>query len=175
MMRKFLLDIVIAAIVAAMAFLVAAGPPPLPAEPAVKSGKVIPVVQKTSSDGWAPELSREAAALAKRNLFAENGSYELKEIKPALTIPENPYTLIAVLMGKEKKAVLRDFTGAVQTVPEGKKLLDGSVIAGMTPVSVKLKKGKETRELKVFDVRLMAPDSAKKEIGNVAPERRRRS
>lgn len=172
MIRKFLPDIIIAAVILAMAFFVAAGPPPLPAAPSARAGSTVPDQNREQMKGWAPEPPSEATTLMKRNLFAESGSYEVKENKPAVVIPENPYTLVAVLMGKEKKAVLRDFTGTIQTFPAGQKLMDGSVITGMTPVSVKLKKGKETRELKVFDVHLMAPELAKKETGVIGPRRR---
>lgn len=165
MIRKFLPDITIAAVVLASAFFFAAGPPPLPAKssiPAEKPGEAKPAGGQETT-GISSKLSD--SSLKKRNLFVESGSYDVKENQTAMVLPENPYTLVAVLMGKEKKAVLRDFNGAIQAFPEGKKLMDGSVLAEIAPLAVKLKKGKEIKELRVFDVHLRMSEPAKKETG----------
>jgi len=172
MIRKFLPDIFCAAIILALAFFIAAGPPPLPATPSVRVGRLVPDQHREQKKAWTPDPPADMALLTKRNLFAESGSYEVKGNKPKVVIPENPYTLIAVLMGKEKMAALRDFTGAIQTFPAGKTLMDGSVITEISPLSVKLKKGKETKELKVFDVQLRTSDPAKKETEKTGQRRR---
>ena len=168
MIRKFLPDIVIAAVIVSLAFFFAAGPPPLPARPSGQVEKAEEVVKPAREPGkpWVPQQPSDSA-LKKRNLFAESGSYDVKDNSPVTALPENPYALVAVLMGKEKKAVLRDFNGVIRTFPEGKKLIDGSVIAEIAPLAVKLKKGKETKELKVFDVHLRTSAPAKKETGKI--------
>ncbi|OPY18740.1 MAG: hypothetical protein A4E74_00390 [Syntrophus sp. PtaB.Bin075] len=167
MIRKFLPDIVIAAVIVSLAFFFAAGPPPLPARLSgqmEKAGDAKP--DREPGKPWVPQQPSDSA-LKKRNLFAESGSYDVKDNSPVTALPENPYALVAVLMGKEKKAVLRDFNGVIRTFPEGKKLIDGSVIAEIAPLAVKLKKGKETKELKVFDVHLRTSAPAKKETGKI--------
>ena len=91
-------------------------------------------------------------ALEKRNVFAADGSYPAPGTEGGRLLPENPYTLIGVLKGKEKKAVFREYTGSVVTQTVGEKLLDGYVIISIDDVSVKLRKGKDRRELRVFHV-----------------------
>ena len=87
-------------------------------------------------------------AIRERNLFAASGAYvESKEQK----MPDNPYNLIAVLQGKEKKAVFRDYTGKVSTLSTGKEMMDKFVIARIDNVSVQLVKGDEKKELRLFN------------------------
>jgi hypothetical protein len=64
-----------------------------------------------------------------------------------------PYKLIGILNGKERKAVIRDYKNSVIVVAVGAKLGDGSVVTGIGDVLVRLKKGKENIELKIFGSR----------------------
>ena len=91
----------------------------------------------------------QAKELMGRNIFSPSGIYAESASQ---SLPENPYTLIGVLMGKEKKAVFRDYTGAVITLAAGKKLIDGFTITQIDSVSVKLERGKEKKSLRAFDV-----------------------
>jgi hypothetical protein len=86
-----------------------------------------------------------------RNVFAANGAYaDLTTVgKP---LPKNPYTLIAIVQGKETKALFRDYTGSMITTTVGQKMIDGSSIVAIGATSVKLKNDKEEREVKLFDI-----------------------
>ena len=103
------------------------------------------------------EIVRDIVAfksLKERNIFTPDGSYTTSKTLLAGPLPENPYTLIATLHGEEKKAVFRDYTGSVITLTVGKKLGDGSIITRIDNLSVEVKKGKEKRELKIFDIKV---------------------
>jgi len=84
--------------------------------------------------------------LKKRNPFSLEGSYLEKEI------PENPFTLVAVKIAKEKSAILKFFTGELIKVKEGSTLPDGSKVVKINPNSVILKRLGKKRELKIFQV-----------------------
>lgn len=89
--------------------------------------------------------------LKARNIFVSDGSYALAV--PKKLIPDMPYTLLGVMLGKEKKAVFREYTGAIVSLGIGAKMLDDSVISSIEKLSVKAKKGKEEKEYKIFDIR----------------------
>ncbi|MBI4691168.1 MAG: hypothetical protein HY754_13035 [Nitrospirae bacterium] len=89
--------------------------------------------------------------LGNRNIFLPDGSYE--PVKDLIRIPENPYNLIAVLKGKEKKAIFREFTGNVVSSKVGDKLIDGATILDIGDITVKVKKGRETKEFRIFEVK----------------------
>jgi len=76
--------------------------------------------------------------------------------------PENPYTLIGILHGEEKKAVFREYTGSILFLTVGKKLIDDSIITRIDSTSVEVKKGKEKKELKIFDVKVPRLSTEKK-------------
>jgi len=100
-----------------------------------ESGIVVKVIQTQDIKG--------------RNIFTATGTYiDLA----SQNLPENPYTLIGVLRGKERKAVFREYTGAVVTLSAGKQLIDGFQIVGIEDTSVKLKRRNEKKELRMFDV-----------------------
>ena len=104
-------------------------------------------------------------ALKDRNIFAADGRYIISGA--GITgmkgpLPENPYTLIGILQGEEKKAVFREFTGSIVTLTVGKELIDGSVITRINSTSVEVKKGKEKKELKIFDVKVPRLSERKK-------------
>lgn len=86
-----------------------------------------------------------------RNIFSQEGSYEAT--KGLLQIPENPYNLVAVLRGKEKRAVFREFTGNMVSLKVGDRLIDGAVVNDIDDMSVKIKKGRETKEYRIFEVK----------------------
>ena len=105
------------------------------------------------------------AALEKRNIFVEIGAYATAE-KALLVLPANPYMLVAVLQGNDKKAIFREYTGAIITVPVGKKMIDEYVLESIEGVTVKLKRGQERKKLTVFNPgsapAVMSPDDLKK-------------
>ncbi|MBM4276256.1 MAG: hypothetical protein FJ130_00030 [Deltaproteobacteria bacterium] len=103
--------------------------------------------------------------LKERNIFAADGKYPVSIAGVTGTqkiLPEKPYTLIGVLQGEEKKAVFRDPTGAIVTFTVGKKLMDDSVITRINTFSVELEKGKERRELRIFEFKPPQPLTQKK-------------
>ena len=85
-----------------------------------------------------------------RNIFAASGAYGESTGLPPVPL-ENPYNLIAVLKGNEKKAVFRDYLGKVSTFPAGKEMIDKFVITRIDTVSVQLVKGNEKKELQLFN------------------------
>jgi hypothetical protein len=89
--------------------------------------------------------------LAKRNIFSPDGSYEMA--KDLIHLPENPYNLIAVLRGNEKRAVFREFTGDVVSLKVGDRLIDGAIITNIEDMAVKVKKGRETKKYRIFEVK----------------------
>lgn len=106
-----------------------------------------------------PDQDSSEAFLKKRNIFSLDGSYTAAKSGKRQAIPENPYTLLAILQGKEKNALFREFTGAVITAPLHKKMIDGFVVTRIGDLNVQLKRGKETKEMGVFTQ--MAPTVAK--------------
>ncbi|MGA2318918.1 MAG: hypothetical protein ABSG71_21425 [Thermodesulfobacteriota bacterium] len=100
-------------------------------------------------------IIKEVAALGslkERNIFSPDGSYTKSGAGLKGPLPENPYTLIGILYGEEKKAVFRDYTGSIIALTVGKKLIDGSVITKIEKLSVQLENEKTKKELKVFDL-----------------------
>lgn len=162
MIKKSLPDLFIAGVIVALAFFFAGGTLPSALPPPAGTGKPAAAADRPQKTLWTPPI-RLDAALKQRNLFSETGSYAPppppKKVEPAL--PPNPYTLIAVLLGKEQKAVFRNYTGAIQTLGLGKTLIDGAVLTELSPRSVKVTKGKEVKELTLFAVNLKLPGPPK--------------
>ncbi|MFA4916750.1 MAG: hypothetical protein WC560_08785 [Syntrophales bacterium] len=100
--------------------------------------------------------------LEERNIFAIDGSYTTSGAGTAVSLPEGSCTLIGILHGEEKKAVFREHTGSVVTLTVGGKLSDGYIITEISSVSVKVEKGQERRELKIFDVNNYEPAKKRK-------------
>src|SRR5208282_1258066 len=98
-----------------------------------------------------PKETPESRNLEVRNIYEPEGNYE----KPPelIIIPENPYNLIAVLQGKEIKAILREYTGRMVSFKIGDKMIDGAVVSSIDRLSVTAKKGKKTKEYRIFDVK----------------------
>jgi hypothetical protein len=147
--RKFLLDaaVLCGAALAAFAF---AQKPSLDWRPVAtpskpnKEEKAAAQDKKEGAKGMAPFADQDVSVefLRKRNIFSLDGSYTMvKATKPRAqaTIPENPYTLMAILQGKEKNALFREFTGAVITAPLHKKMIDGFVVTRIGDLNVQLK------------------------------------
>jgi len=172
MIRKILPDICIAALIAALAFFITAAPAPSLYVPSTGSKKTVAEPGMERRNTWVPVMPLDTT-LKERNLFAESGSYDVKDDKKKVVLPENPYFLVAVLLGKEKKAVFREYTGTIRTLTAGNSLIDGAEITEINPQSVKVRKGKEVKELKLFDVRLRTADTAKQEAEKIGPARRR--
>lgn len=107
--------------------------------------------EASSQSGKAALLTKATlyGHLDKRNVFSEDGSYE-KELKK---IPENAYNLIAVLKGREKRAIFREYTGTLVSVKVGDKLIDGAVVTDIGSMTVRVKKDKDKKEYRIFDVK----------------------
>jgi hypothetical protein len=159
---KYLLDIICIVIVVILALLTTQKP-------------VIDLIGRT---GVSPVISSEKPAIKEetrkvekeivrnvftskvlkdRNIFSADGRYPTPGAVSAGMkgpLPENPYTLIGILQGEEKKAVFREYTGSIVFLTIGKKLIDESVITRIDSTSVEVKKGKEKKELKIFDVKV---------------------
>ena len=116
-----------------------------------------PVVKKEAP----PPIETTAALLPtpykkldERNIFSSSGGYEVT--KDLMRIPENPYTLIAILHGSEKRIVIKEFTGDLVSVKEGGALIDGAIVKKIGDSVVTLEKGGQTRELKILDYKELA-------------------
>ena len=172
MIKRYVPDIFIAALILALAFFIAAGPPsPVPDMHSRPQKQALAQVSGQKQI-WVPPVPTDTA-LAKRNLFEEDGYY-VRPVpkKPKIVLPENPYSLVAILMGKDKKAVIRNYTGAIQTLPAGATLIDDGVITEITPVSVKIRNGEKTKEMKLFDVKLKTAESTRPGIEKSGQARR---
>lgn len=84
--------------------------------------------------------------ISERNLFSMDGKYE----GTLTSVPEEAYKLIAVLIGKEKKAVLRDFNGQTFTAKIKDRMIDGYTLEEIRENSILLKRDKKTKELFIF-------------------------
>ena len=158
---KYLLDIICVVIVVILALLTAERPViDLNIRPSIADKRKPQNTTKEETKKVEKEIVRAVVtheALKERNIFSADGRYATSgvgggEMKGSL--PEKPYTLIGILHGQEKKAVFRDHTGSIVTLTVGKKLIDGSVITRIDSTSVEVKKGKEKKELKIFDVKV---------------------
>lgn len=82
--------------------------------------------------------------IERRNLFTPEGSYS------ETTIPENPYTLVAIKLGEPKQAILKLFTGDFIMVKEKDTLIDGAKVIKITEKSVIIERLGKKRELFIF-------------------------
>jgi hypothetical protein len=159
MIRRFFPDIVSVCLIAIVALLLAVRPDVKPDfRPKAASQGVAqkaPAVQRERQDLPAAAVADDA--VKKRNVFAASGSYAETGAGTVSLPVDNSYVLIGIIGGKERKAVFRDGKGAVAAFAVGKKMGDGFVVAGIDNVSVKLIKGKETKELKIFNVQYKPP------------------
>jgi hypothetical protein len=157
------LGVVLIAIISVLA----AGRPMVDRNPrsSVSDKKQLPDAKKQEIRNVQKEIVRDIVSsdvLKERNIFAPDGKYPI--LTPAGVIagpsPANPkpdtitYTLMGVLDGEEKKAILRESTGSIVAITEGKKLKDGSVITRIDKFAVEMKKGEEKSELRIFSVKV---------------------
>ncbi|OPY15148.1 MAG: hypothetical protein A4E69_00822 [Syntrophus sp. PtaB.Bin138] len=172
MIKKALPDLLMAAIIVTLAFFIAAGLSPSTSPPPVRPERTDAKAAVGQKEAWAPPVVLETA-LKQRNLFSEAGRYDLPEKKTGKApevLPENPYSLVAVMLGKEQKAVFRDYKGTIHTVTKGKTLIDGAVLTRISPRSVWTRKGRQTRELSLFDVRRKPADAVGGEAAGKNPD-----
>jgi hypothetical protein len=158
--KKYLPDGVIIVIVLLSAFLFAVRPPSDGQTSVREAATKTPPVEAAAKDmggagaGHMESFSGQniaAEAVSKRNIFSLDGSYEEVKLPRGMSaMPENPYRLLAILQGNEKKALLVDYTGAVIAAPLKKKMIDGYAVVRIGDRSVTLKRGKESKELSVF-------------------------
>ena len=162
MIKKYLLDILCIIAVVIIALLATQKPqrPAVdlklrPSSPSIGDKTKLPDAKKEEKEAVQKKIVKEVVvlgALKERNIFSPDGSYVMSGAVLKGPLPENPYTLIGVLKGEEKKAVFRDYTGSIIVLTVGKKLVDGSIITNIDRLSVQLEKGEEKKELKVFDL-----------------------
>ena len=149
-MKRMFPDILCILTIAALAFAFA-GKPRLDSTPQLKAAAACPAkTEPRAAQAEAQGIVRPVQAvkaLQERNIFTAAGSYS---DMPGKTLPEQPYLLISILNGKEKKAVFKDYTGAVITQSAGKKMIDGFEISRIDSVSVTLKRQAETKTLRMF-------------------------
>ncbi|MFN3406832.1 MAG: hypothetical protein ACK40E_03785 [Caldimicrobium sp.] len=82
--------------------------------------------------------------LKKRNVFTPEGSYS------EIEIPDTPYVLVAVKLGKPNQALLRLFTGEIITVKPKDLLLDGAKVVKINKNSVIIERLGKKKELYIF-------------------------
>lgn len=92
------------------------------------------------------KVVNRAELLVRRNPFTPEGSYS------DLMIPENPYTLVAVLNEKQRRALLRLFTGEIQAIKEGDILVDGARVLKIEEKSVIIEWLGKRQELKLLHI-----------------------
>jgi hypothetical protein len=163
-MKKYFPDLLVILIVAALVFLGVQKPNvnAVPRPSGNDRSKTAKVEKKDVEKQLPIRILREVTdtkSLKDRNIFAANGSYALP--KPgggapgqAGTAADGSYSLIGILNGDQKKAVFKESTGTVVTLTVGKELSDGMTITRINDRSVELSKGKEKKELKLFNVKV---------------------
>lgn len=108
---------------------------------------------KLMDDAVVTRIDRESVEVSKGGRILtyglETGLPKTKELKK---LPENPYNLIAVVLGKEKRAVFKEFTGAIVSFSAGQKLIDGAVISAIGDNRVTVKRGGKMKEYRILHV-----------------------
>lgn len=152
MNKKFLPEILGLLIIFSLAVLFAGRPGIPPFQPSSRAGASPspPSPQSIAEDAGIKRTGSTTLNLQERNIFSDDGKYLKPGEKPKPVLPENPYTLIGVLNGKERKAVFREYTGNLVVLTKGKKLIDEAVITRIDSRSVQVKKEGKNRELKIF-------------------------
>jgi len=171
MIKKYLLDILFIVLVSALALWATQKPTlDLNLRPSIGDKGQLTDVKKEANEKVQEGIVRDVVALdalKKRNIFSPEGNYtkSVAVLKGPLSKgppPENPYTLIGILQGEEKKAVFKEYTGSIITLTVGKQLGDGSIIRRIDELSVEVEKGKEKRELRIFNIKTPKPVTVKK-------------
>jgi len=161
MIKTYFLDILTVILVGIIALLAVQRPVlDLNVRPALGDKRQPPQTKKEETKNVPKEIVRDIAVsdlLKERNIFAADGKYSLLTSGGAIgeASPEKSYsfTLIGILDGEERRAVIREGTGPIAVLMVGKKLSDGSVITRIDNRAVEVKKGDEKRELKMFNVK----------------------
>jgi len=138
-LKTYAIEFFIAIFLCVLAFFLAQKPQVKllkPPKPRIEAKKTIEIkVHKIKDD-----------TIMDRNLFSINGKYtDLIQ-----NMPENPYTLVAILITKDKKAVLKDYTGKLFTAQEKQTMIDGYKIIRISDNSVILQRGKQKKVLTIF-------------------------
>jgi hypothetical protein len=164
-LKRYLFDILAIISIACIAALAAGRPVvELDRRPSVIDKKQPADAKKLKKKNVQKEIVRDISSsdeLKERNIFAADGKYPV--LTPAGSTgglsTGNPnaktdtYTLIGILEGEETRAVFRESTGSIVALTVGKKLKDGSVVIRIDKFSVEIMKGKEKKELRIFDVK----------------------
>jgi hypothetical protein len=151
LIRKFIPDIFSVVLISVIAFLAASKPAidiNIRQFPGVPAKSIMPEAKKEKGIVRLIVTNEAIKNIKERNIFVTTGAYTEST---AQNLPDNPYALIAVLQGKEKKAVFRDYLGNVLTLPVGGKLIDGFVITGIDVLSVSMQKRNERKNLRLFN------------------------
>ncbi len=152
MMKRYYPDILSLIVIAAFAFLIAGRPAVDLTQNRAGQDRGVPRAAGTETEHRqaGPSAPSSTPFLQERNIFAESGGYAAT-VAANQSIPENPYRLIGILSGKEKKAIFRDYTGAVIAAPVGKKMVDGFEVVVINNIFVKLQRDQEKKELRLFN------------------------
>jgi len=150
-LKDFILDIVVLILACYLGFMLSKEPnmdlTPKKSLASLNATRVSPNSTSYATNNTMASLIKrpkvEDKEIMERNLFTVDGKYGGKFDRP----PENAYTLLAIMMvGKEKKALMRDFLGQQFFAKEKDILMDGFRVVKITDNSVILKKGKQTKE-----------------------------
>jgi len=154
MNKKYFPELIGLLVIFSLAFLFAGKPgiPKFQSAPRAVARPSLPSPQTIPEDMGIKRTGSITLTLQERNIFSEDGKYLKPGEKPKPVLPENPYTLIGILDGRERKAVFREYTGNLVVLTKGKKLIDEAVITRIDSRSVQVKKEGKDRELKIFQI-----------------------
>jgi hypothetical protein len=168
MIKKYSVDILCALIIFAVAFLFSERATiEFKANPSASQREKQP--QGSVEKPGTGEIVRETGAakpFSERNIFRSEGTGISPGAGRTGQIPKTSYALVGILQGEEKRAVFRDSGGAIVTLTVGKNLADGSIVTRIDDLSVELEKGKERKDVRVFD---LSPQKNGKRIPTGAP------
>lgn len=154
MIKRYRIDLIFIGAAVILALLLSEKPVRVQAQklPSIKKTEQVDAkaAVKGFAAGSASKADKDRSELKARNIFVSDGSYSLAVHKKL--IPDIPYTLLGVMLGKEKKAVFREYTGSIVSLGVGAKMLDDSVITSIEKLSVKARKGKEEKEYRIFNI-----------------------
>jgi hypothetical protein len=156
MIKKYLVDILCVLVVFTGAFLIAERTGiEIPERRTPPSKEKRPDLQKEEKKGQASEIIRQtgdADPFKEKNAFVAGDGKTVAAGGKAARSSENPYSLIGILQGGEKRAVFLEPGGKVVALAVGKNLADGSIVTRIDDLSVQVEKGKEKKDLKLFDL-----------------------
>jgi len=150
MIKRYIPEFACVLLIILTAILLAGRPMMSPRNPQTSRplSKAPPAATQKEWNGFERPIEPDQA-IKERNLFAAAAVPVASKEPP---MPENnPYNLIAVLHGKERKAVFRDYLGKVSTYSAGKEMMDKFLIKQIDALSVQLVRGNEKKELRLFN------------------------